>query len=77
MQKKVTIYSTPSCGYCQVAKEWMKRENIEFEDVDVAANANRRQELFEKSGQIGVPVIDVDGQLMVGFDRSKVQEFLM
>ena len=73
---KVEIYSTPSCGYCKLAKEFMKERNVEFTEYDVAADVTKRQEMVEKSGQMGVPVIDIDGELMIGFDRGTLAKVL-
>lgn len=73
---KVEIYSTPACGYCKLAKEFMKERNVEFTEYDVAADVDKRQEMVEKSGQMGVPVIDIDGELMIGFDRGTLAKIL-
>jgi len=73
---KVEIYSTPSCGYCKMAKQFMQERNVEYTEYDVAADVEKRQEMVEKSGQMGVPVIDVDGQLMIGFDRASLAKLL-
>ena len=67
---KITIYSTPTCTYCKMAKEFLKENSIAFEEVNVAADVARRKEMIEKSGQLGVPVIDVDGQILVGYDKA-------
>ncbi|MES3005381.1 MAG: glutaredoxin domain-containing protein [Patescibacteria group bacterium] len=67
---KITIYSTPTCTYCKMAKEFLEEHNVLFEEVNVAANIARRKEMIEKSGQMGVPVIDVDGDVMVGYDQT-------
>ncbi|MDD5318665.1 MAG: glutaredoxin family protein [Candidatus Pacebacteria bacterium] len=70
--KKITIYSTPTCTYCKMAKELLTEKGIPFESVDVQADIARRKEMIEKSGQMGVPVIDIDGEIMVGFDRDQL-----
>lgn len=72
----VKIYSTPTCGYCNMAKEFFKENNVEFEEYNVAADAEKRNEMVEKTGQMGVPVIDVDGELMIGFDKSALSSLL-
>ena len=74
--KHVTIYSTPTCTYCNAAKEYFKANNIPFEPFDVATDLVRRQEMIEKSGQMGVPVIFVDNELVVGFDKERLNELL-
>ncbi len=76
MDKKVVIYSTPTCHYCHMAKEFFGDNNVSYEEHDVAADAGKRQEMIEKTGQMGVPVIAVDDQLMVGFDQAKLTELL-
>ncbi len=73
---KVTIYSTPTCTYCNAAKEFFKENKIAYEAVDVASDVVRRKEMIEKSGQMGVPVILVDDELIVGFDRTKLARIL-
>ncbi len=73
---KVKIYSTPTCPYCMKAKEFFKENNIEFENIDVAGNQEAANEMIEKSGQMGVPVIEIDGTIIVGFDQPKVKQAL-
>lgn len=74
--KKVQIYSTPSCSYCHMAKDFFKKNNVSYEDFDVAVNLEKRKEMVEKSGQMGVPVILIDGELIVGFDKAKISGLL-
>ncbi len=74
--KKITIYSTPTCHFCHMAKEFLKDKNIEYTDYDVSADEEKREEMIEKSGQMGVPVIDIDGEIIVGFDQQKITEKL-
>lgn len=74
--KKVSIYSTPTCTYCAMAKAFFKEKGIQYEEFDVATDTLKRQEMIERSGQMGVPVIDIDGQLMVGFSKEKLEELL-
>lgn len=74
--KKVSIYSTPTCTYCAMAKNFFKANGIQYEEFDVAADTVKRQEMIERSGQMGVPVIDIDGQLMVGYSEEKLKELL-
>ncbi len=64
---KVIVYSTPSCPYCVYAKEYFKKNNVPFEDIDVTRDRVKAQEMVTKSGQMGVPVIDIDGTILVGF----------
>jgi len=72
----IKVFSTPSCPYCVTLKEFLKQNNIEFEDVDVSKNEAVLKEMVEKSGQMGVPVLDIDGQIVVGFDKKKISEIL-
>lgn len=72
MDKTITIYSTPTCHFCHMAKDFLTEKGIGFTDHNVQTDLEKRQEMIEKSGQMGVPVIDVDGEVMVGFDREKL-----
>ena len=76
MNKNIKIYSTPSCAYCKMAKEFFKENNFQFEDIDVIKDEKARNEMFEKSNQKGVPVIDIDGEIYVGFNRAALREAL-
>ncbi|NIA03475.1 MAG: NrdH-redoxin [Nitrospirae bacterium] len=76
MGHDVTIYTTPSCSWCQATKEYLRAREIDFEEVDVAADMHRAMEMVEKSGQQGVPVVDIDGEITVGFDRSRIDALL-
>ncbi len=76
MVKKVKIYSTPSCVYCRMAKEFFKKNGIEYEEYDVASDPKAREEMVNISHQLGVPVIDIDGEIFVGFDRSALVKAL-
>ena len=72
----VTIYSTPSCVYCRLAKQYFNENNVDFQEIDVAADQQKAEEMIEKSGQLGVPVIEIDDQVIVGFDKPKIQKAL-
>ncbi len=72
----IKIYSTPSCPYCHLVKEYLKEKNIDFEDINVAEDEQSLKEMVEKSGQMGVPVIEVDGQIMIGFNRAELDKIL-
>jgi len=76
MDKKIEIYSTPACHYCQMTKEFLKEKGIEYTDYNVAEDADKRAEMIEKSGQMGVPVIYVGEEMMIGFDQAKLTEML-
>lgn len=76
MDKQVTIYSTPTCHFCQITKEFLTKKNIPFIDHNVAADAIKRQEMIQMTGQLGVPVIVIDGDIMVGFDKQRLADTL-
>ena len=76
MAKKVKVYSTPTCPFCIRAKQFLKDNNIFFEDVDVSAHQEAAKEMMQRSGQMGVPVIDIEGQLIVGFDKAEIKKAL-
>jgi glutaredoxin-like YruB-family protein len=73
---KVKVYSTPTCPYCKQAKEFLKQNGIEYDDIDVAADQKAADEMVQKSGQMGVPVLDVDGTIIVGFDKEAIKRAL-
>lgn len=73
---KVTVYSTPTCPYCKMAKAYLTDNQVAFEDVDVSSDEARAHEMIEKSGQMGVPVLDIDGQIIIGFDRDEIAKVL-
>ena len=76
MAKKVTVYSTPTCPYCIKTKEFLKDNNVNFENIDVSSNQEKAQEMIDKSGQMGVPVLDIEGDIITGFDKPAIQKAL-
>jgi glutaredoxin-like YruB-family protein len=76
VDKKVKIYSTPACPFCIMTKKFLKENNIDFEDIDVSTDQAKAQEMVQKSGQMAVPVIDIDGEIIVGFDKEKIRKAL-
>lgn len=72
----IKIYSTPTCPYCVTLKTFLKEKGFEFEEIDVAADPAKAQEMITKSGQMGVPVVDINGEIIVGFDREKIIKIL-
>jgi glutaredoxin-like YruB-family protein len=74
--KKVIVYSTPTCPFCHQAKDFLKENNVKFTDVDVSEDQAKAKEMVEKSGQMGVPVIDIDGEIIVGFNKEKIKKAL-
>ncbi len=76
MDKKVIIYSTPTCPYCIRAKQFLKENNIDYLDFDVSGDQQKAEEMIQKSGQMGVPVLDIDGEIIIGFDKEKITQAL-
>lgn len=76
MPKEVKVYSTPTCPFCIRVKQFLKDNNVAFEDIDLSSDPSKVQEMVERSGQMGVPVIDIDGTIVVGFDKEKISELL-
>lgn len=74
--QKVTIYTTPTCAYCKMTKSFFKEHNVAYEEKDVANDQAMAEEMVKKSGQMAVPVIDIDGELTVGFDKERLSELL-
>jgi glutaredoxin-like YruB-family protein len=72
MEKTVTIYSTPTCHFCHMAKDFFQEKGIKYTDYDVASDAAKRQEMIDLTGQLGVPVIVIDDSVSVGFDRNRL-----
>jgi glutaredoxin-like YruB-family protein len=72
----IKVYSTPSCPWCTVAKNYLTSKHVQFEDVDVSRNREAATEMIQKSGQRGVPVIDIDGNIIVGFDQASIDSCL-
>lgn len=72
----VSIYTTPSCSFCVKAKQWMRENRITFKEFDVSRDQRKADEMVRKSGQMGVPVVDVHGKVIVGFDRDKIERAL-
>ncbi len=72
----VTVYSTPSCSYCRLAKDYLKNHNIPFSEYNVASNRAKAEEMVRKSGQMGVPVLDINGRILVGFNPDAIEKAL-
>lgn len=75
-KNKVIVYSTQTCPYCHKVKDFLKEKEVEFEDIDVSTDQEKAKEMIEKSGQMGVPVIDINGKIIVGFDQAAIEEAL-
>ncbi len=74
--KNVTIYTTPTCHFCKMAKDFFAEKNVEFTAYDVTTDAAKREEMIQMTGQLGVPVIVIGEDIMVGFDRAKIADKL-
>ena len=74
--KNVTIYSTPTCHFCHMAKEFFNEKGIKYTEYDVITDVAKRQEMVDKSGQMGVPVIIIDEQVTVGFDQARIESLM-
>ncbi len=72
----VKIYSTPTCVYCKTLKGYLAKNNIQFEDIDVSKDEKQLQYMIKVSGQMGVPVIEIDDNIITGFDKQKIDELL-
>jgi glutaredoxin-like YruB-family protein len=75
-QRQVKVYSSPTCPWCKRVKEFLKMQGVAFEDIDVVSDKDARQEMVAKTGQMGVPVIEVDGDYVIGYDEGKLKEKL-
>ena len=76
MAKRVTVYSTSTCPYCIRAKQFLNENNIPFENYDVSSDQQKAEEMIQKSGQMGVPVLDIEGEIIVGFDKERIKSAL-
>lgn len=76
MAALITIYTTPTCGFCHMAKDYFKSKDVEYKEKDVTKDTEAYKEIMEKSGQLGVPVIDIGGSIVIGFDKPKIDSAL-
>ena len=76
MDKKIKVYGVPGCPFCKKTREFLKSKSLNFEDIDVAANHDLAKEMIKKSGQMTVPVIEIDGKIVIGFDKEKIENLL-
>ncbi|OGZ71310.1 MAG: NrdH-redoxin [Candidatus Staskawiczbacteria bacterium RIFCSPLOWO2_01_FULL_33_9] len=72
----IKLYTTPTCVYCVTLKEYFKNHNIDFEEIDVSNNDEALQEMITISNQMGVPVVDIDGEVVIGFNKAKIDKIL-
>ncbi len=76
MDKTVTIYTTPTCHFCQISKEFFKEHNVPYTEFNVATDLEKRQEMIDKSGQMGVPVVFIGDEMIIGFDKKRFESEL-
>ncbi len=74
--QNIIVYSTPTCVYCNMAKSFFKANGVDYKDYNVATDLEKRKEMIDKTGQMGVPVIDINGTVIVGFDEEKIKSSL-
>ncbi len=72
----IQVFSTPTCPWCHKVKDFLKEKGVKFEDHNVAADLEKRKEMMDKSGQLGVPVLEIDGTIVIGFDQEKIEHLL-
>lgn len=75
-QPRVIVFSTPTCSFCNMAKQYFRQKGVKFKDVDVSRDPAAARDMVRRSGQQGVPVIDIGGKIVVGFDRVKIDKYL-
>ncbi len=75
-QPRVIVFTTPSCTYCNMTKRYFREKGIKFKEVDVSRDTAAARDMVRRSGQMGVPVVDIGGKVVVGFDRSKIDKYL-
>lgn len=76
VQPRVIVFSTPACSFCNMAKQYFRAKGIKFKDVDVSRDMAAARDMIRRSGQQGVPVIDIGGKVVVGFDRARIDKYL-
>lgn len=74
--KSIIIYSTPACMYCHMAKDWFKKNKINYTEYDISTDIEKREEMMKKSGQMAVPVVEIDGEIITGFDKVRLSQIL-
>lgn len=74
--KKVTVYTTPTCGWCHRVKAYLTEKGVSFEEKDVSRDREAAMEMIQKTNQMGVPVLDIGGAMIVGFDKERINYFL-
>ncbi|GAB4515875.1 MAG: glutaredoxin family protein [Anaerolineae bacterium] len=75
-QPRVIVFTTPTCTYCNAVKRYLRQNKIKFKDVDISRDERAARDVVRRTGQMGVPVIDIDGKIVIGFDRPKIDRLL-
>lgn len=75
-KKRVIVFTTPTCTYCNAVKKYLRQKKVRFREVDVSRDQTAARDMLRRSGQMGVPVIDINGRIIVGFDRPKINKYL-
>ncbi len=75
-QPRVLIFTTPTCSYCNMAKQYFRRNKVRFRDIDISKDQAAARDVMRRSGQMGVPVIDIGGKIVVGFNKPKINQLL-
>ncbi|MFB0561396.1 MAG: glutaredoxin family protein [Candidatus Lokiarchaeia archaeon] len=76
LMAKVKVYSTPACPYCKMVKEFLKKKGVEFEDIDISYDEEAVKEMFHKSGRFDVPQTEINGKMILGFDKEALEKEL-
>ena len=76
IQPKVVVFSTPTCSFCNLAKSYFREKGVKFTDIDVSRDQAAAHDMVRRSGQMGVPVIDIGGKIVVGFNRPQINTLL-
>ncbi len=76
MNKKIIVYTTPTCVFCPLVKKFLDEKGVEYEEIDVSSNSEEMEKMKEKTGQMGVPVVLIGDDIVVGFDKKKIEELL-
>ncbi len=72
----IKVFSTPTCPYCQTLKNFLKEKGVQFEDIDVSSDLKAQKEMIDKSGQMAVPVVEIDNEIIIGFNKEKISQLL-
>ncbi len=74
--KKIRVFTTPTCAYCIVLKKWLEEKGVDYEEIDITQHEEEQERMVEKTGQVGVPVTEIEGEMVVGFEKDKIAQLL-